>query len=145
MLYLLKRHPVAVRAFFRHSLVLTYALRPEALEPLLPEGLALDTWQGRGFLAIALVQTEGLRPGFLPASMGRDFFLSGYRIFTRLKNGPAGGAGAKRGLRILRSDTDSSRRLRETSVPSSRTSRAATCASLVISRASSRAFALILA
>ncbi|MGD0911826.1 MAG: DUF2071 domain-containing protein [Terracidiphilus sp.] len=107
MLYLLKRHPVAVRAFFRHSLVLTYALRPEALEPLLPEGLALDTWQGRGFLAIALVQTEGLRPGFLPASMGRDFFLSGYRIFTRLKNGPAGGAGAKRGLRILRSDTDS--------------------------------------
>jgi len=103
MLHLLKRHPVAVKAFFRRSLVLTYALRPEALEPLVPEGLALDTWRGRGFLAIALVQTEGLRPGFLPAAMGRDFFLSGYRIFTRLKNG----AGAKRGLRILRSDTDS--------------------------------------
>jgi hypothetical protein len=34
--------------------------------------------------------------------MGRDFFLSGYRIFTRL----AGGAQSKRGLRILRSDTD---------------------------------------
>ena len=103
MLYLLKRHPIAVKAFFRHSLVLTYALRPEALEPMLPEGLTLDSWHGRGFLAIALVQTEGLRPGFLPAAMGRDFFLSGYRIFTRLK----GGTGAKRGLRILRSDTDS--------------------------------------
>lgn len=103
MLYLLKRHPVAVKAYFRDSLVLTYALRPEALEPLLPEGLALDTWRGCGFLAIALVQTEGLRPGFLPAAMGRDFFLSGYRIFTRLK----GKVGTKRGLRILRSDTDS--------------------------------------
>jgi uncharacterized protein YqjF (DUF2071 family) len=103
MLHLLKRHPVAVKAFFRHSLVLTYALRPEVLEPLLPEGLALDTWGGCGFVAIALVQTEGLRPGFLPLVMGRDFFLSGYRIFTRLKSG----AGAKRGLQILRSDTDS--------------------------------------
>jgi hypothetical protein len=103
MLHLLKRHPVAVKAFFRQSLVLTYALRPEALEPLLPEGLVLDTWRGRGFLAIALVETERLRPVFLPAAMGRDFFLSGYRIFTRLKSG----AGAKRGLQILRSDTDS--------------------------------------
>jgi uncharacterized protein YqjF (DUF2071 family) len=103
MLYLLKRHPVAVKAFFRHSLVLTYALRPEVLEPLLPEGLALDTWRGCGFVAIALVETEGLRPAFLPAAMGRDFFLSGYRIFTRLKSG----AGTKRGLQILRSDTDS--------------------------------------
>lgn len=34
--------------------------------------------------------------------MGRNFFLSGYRIFTRL----ARGAQSKRGLRILRSDTD---------------------------------------
>lgn len=103
MLYPMKRHPVAIKAFFRHSLVLTYALRPESLEPLLPQGLALDTWRGRGFLAIALVQTEGLRPFFLPAAMGRDFFLSGYRIFTRLRSG----GGAKRGLRILRSDTNS--------------------------------------
>jgi hypothetical protein len=97
----LKRHPVPVTAFFRHALVLTYAVPPEVLTPLLPEGLALDTWRGRGFLAIALVQTERMRPSFLPAAMGRDFFLSGYRIFTRL----AGGA-SLRGLRILRSDTD---------------------------------------
>ena len=103
MLHLLKRHPVAVKAFFRHSLVLTYSLRPEVLEALLPDGLTLDTWRGRGFVAIALVETEGLRPSFLPSAMGRDFFLSGYRIFTRLGDS----TGAKRGLRILRSDTDS--------------------------------------
>jgi hypothetical protein len=71
---------------------------------LLPAGLVLDTYRGLAFLAIALVQTKDLRPSFLPAAMGCDFFLSGYRIFTRL----AGGAQSKRGLRILRSDTDHS-------------------------------------
>jgi uncharacterized protein YqjF (DUF2071 family) len=102
MLHLLKRHPIPVSAFFRHSLVLTYAFPPETLQPLLPQGLVLDTFRGHAFLAVALVQTEHLRPSFLPGAMGRDFFLSGYRIFTRL----AEGMQSKRGLRILRSDTD---------------------------------------
>jgi hypothetical protein len=102
MLHLLKRHPIPISAFFRHSLVLTYALPPEILEPLLPKGLVLDLFRGHAFLAIALVQTERLRPSFLPAVMGQDFFLSGYRIFTRLDTA----AQSKRGLRILRSDTD---------------------------------------
>ena len=102
MLDWLKRHPIPISAFFRHSLVLTYAFPPALLEPFLPEALALDTYQGHAFLAIALVQTEDLRPSFLPAGMGRDFFLSGYRIFTRLRRG----AMSRRGLKILRSDTD---------------------------------------
>jgi Uncharacterized conserved protein (COG2071) len=101
MLHLLKRHPLAITAFFRHALVLAYAFPPEILEPLLPSGLVLDTWGGHAFLAVALVKTENLRPSFLPAAMGRDFFLSGYRIFARLE-----GAHSLRGLRILRSDTD---------------------------------------
>jgi len=102
MLHLLKRHPIPVTAFFRRSLVLTYAFPGDLLQPLLPPGLLLDSYRGFGFLAIAMVQTERLRPSFLPAVLGRNFFLSGYRIFTRL----AGGA-SLRGLRILRSDTDS--------------------------------------
>jgi hypothetical protein len=102
MLHLLKRHPIPISAFFRHSLVLTYAFPPEVLMPLLPAALVLDTWRGFAFVAVALVQTESLRPSFLPASLGRNFFLSGYRIFTRL----ASGTQSKRGLMILRSDTD---------------------------------------
>jgi len=102
MLYLLRRHPIPIAAFFRHSLVLTYAFPPEVLAPLLPEGLVLDTFRGYAFLAIALVETKRLRPSFLPAMLGCGFFLSGYRIFTRL----AGGAQSRRGLRILCSDTD---------------------------------------
>jgi hypothetical protein len=102
MLHLFKRHPIPISAFFRHSVVLTYALPPEVLKPLLPAALVLDTWRNFAFLAVALVQTESLRPSFLPAALGRSFFLSGYRIITRL----AAGAQSKRGLRILRSDTD---------------------------------------
>ena len=105
MFHLLRRHPFPVSALFRHSLVLTYAFPPEILRPLLPVGLVLDTYvNGRrefGFLAVALVQTERLRPSILPAALGRDFFLSGYRIFTRLAGG-----NSLRGLQILRSDTD---------------------------------------
>src|SRR4051812_14726302 len=101
MLHLLKRHPLPVSAYFRNSLVLTYAFPSAILEPLLPAGLVLDTYQGFGFLAIAMVETECLRPSFLPASLGRGFFLSGYRIFARLA-----GATSQRGLRILRSDTN---------------------------------------
>ncbi|HEX4758847.1 MAG TPA: DUF2071 domain-containing protein [Terracidiphilus sp.] len=104
ILQLLQRHPIPISAFFRHSLVLTYAIQPEILQPLLPHGLVLDTYGGYAFLAVALVQTERLRPSFLPSAMGHDFFLSGYRIFTRLDRGGL----SKRGLRILRSDTDHS-------------------------------------
>ena len=101
MLHLLKRHPLPVSAFFRHSLVLTYAFPRNVLEPLLPSGLTLDTHGDLGFLAIAMVETERLRPSFLPAAFGRSFFLSGYRIFTRFS-----GASSQRGLRIVRSDTN---------------------------------------
>jgi hypothetical protein len=63
----------------------------------------LDVYGGFGFLAIAMVEARELRPAFLPASFGLNFFLAGYRIFTRYQT-PAGRA--LRGLRILRSDTD---------------------------------------
>jgi hypothetical protein len=101
MLHQLKRHPLPVEAHLRHSLVLTYAWPTELLEPLLPPGLVLDTHNDHGFTAIALVQTERLRPAFLPASLGLEFFLIGYRIFVR----PADAA-SLRGLYILRSDSD---------------------------------------
>jgi hypothetical protein len=104
MLSTLRRHPFPVRAFFRYSLVLTFAYPEEILRPLLPPGLTLDSYEGCGFLAIALVQTENLRPAGLPAALGRDFFLSGYRIFSRFREP---GGRKLRGLRILRSDADS--------------------------------------
>jgi Uncharacterized conserved protein (COG2071) len=103
--YQFKRHPLAISAYFRHCLVLTYAFPQEVLKPLLTPGLTLDTYQELGFLAVAMVQTEALRPAFLPPMFGQDFFLAGYRVFARYQN--AAGR-SLRGLRILRSDTDRS-------------------------------------
>jgi len=102
MLHIFRRHPFPVKAEFRHSLVLTYAFPTKLLAPLLPPGLVLDAYECHGFVAIALVATSRLRPSFLPKALGLDFFLSGYRIFTRLGSSSS----ALRGLYILRSDTD---------------------------------------
>lgn len=103
MFQVLKRHPIPIIAHFRDCLVLTYALPTELLTPLLPPGLTIDAYGKWGFVAIALVQTERLRPTGFPVFAGRDFFLAGYRVFARFETA----TGAKlRGLRILRSDTD---------------------------------------
>lgn len=103
MLYPLKRHALPIKAHLGASLVLAYAIPEEVLRPFLVPGLQLDTYCGFGFLAIAMVETRKLRPAFLPAAFGLDFFLVGYRIFTRYR-APTGRT--LRGLRILRSDTD---------------------------------------
>ncbi|MFI4878492.1 MAG: DUF2071 domain-containing protein, partial [Steroidobacterales bacterium] len=101
-LYRMRRHPFDVEAHFDFSLVLAYALPAAALEPLLPPGLELDRVGDLGLLAVALVQTRGLRPAGWPRVLGRDVFLCGYRVFARLKSRPS-----IRGLRIVRSDADS--------------------------------------
>jgi hypothetical protein len=100
----LRRHPIPMSTWFRHSLVLAYAWPADLLEPLVPPGLELDAYGDLGFCAVALVQTEDLRPSFLPRTLGRDYFLTGYRIFVRRRDERGR---AQRGLYILRSDTDS--------------------------------------
>jgi hypothetical protein len=104
MLVFLKKHPFAVEAFFERSIVLTFAFPKEDLAHLLPECLELDTHQDKwAFVAIALVNTTGLRPKGFPRFMGNNFTLIGYRIFVRYTNT----AGKRlRGLYILKSETD---------------------------------------
>jgi len=103
MLYRLKRHAFPVKAHLRASLVLAYAVPASILRPLLPAGLALDTYGDFGLLAIALVETRNLRPSSVPTRLGMNFCLSGYRIFTKYQT-TAGRT--LRGLLILRSDTN---------------------------------------
>jgi hypothetical protein len=100
----LRRHPLPIDAHFRDCLTLTYALPEAVLRPLLPPGLELETAGGHGFVAVALVRAERLRPAGVPAALGCDFFLAGYRVFTRFR---APDGRERRGLRILRSDADS--------------------------------------
>ena len=100
----LKNHPFAVDAFFKQSLVLTFAATKEQLQPLIPECLELDTFENKwAFIALAIVQTSALRPCGFPKFLGNSFLLIGYRIFVRYTTN----SGKKlRGLYILQSETD---------------------------------------
>lgn len=105
MKFSLKNHPFAVETFFESSLVLTFAVPKEALQALLPECLELDTFDDKwAFIAIAMVQSRNLRPKGFPAFMGNDFFLTGYRIFTKYTTNEGK---RLRGLYILKSETNS--------------------------------------
>lgn len=100
----LKNHPFAVEAFFDRSLVLSFSVPKEQLQHFIPSCLTLDTFEGKwAFLAVAMVQTSGLRPKGFPKFMGQDFFLIGYRIFVRYisKEGRR-----LRGLYIIKTETD---------------------------------------
>jgi uncharacterized protein YqjF (DUF2071 family) len=103
----LKNHPFAVEAFFDNSLVLTFAVPKEQLQSFIPKRLELDAFQDKwAFIAVAMVQTRGLRPKGFPKFMGNDFFLIGYRIFVRYTNL----TGKRlRGLYIIKSETNKKR------------------------------------
>ena len=89
---------------FAQSLVMAWAYPAEVLEPLVPRGLTLDTYDDRwGFVVVAVVQTQRLRPTWLPAAFGREYALTGYRIFVQHRDQANR---SRRGLHILRSDTD---------------------------------------
>ncbi|WP_316820534.1 DUF2071 domain-containing protein [Pedobacter gandavensis] len=104
MLSILKNHPFSVEAFFECSTVLTFAVPKEELQSFIPDCLELDTLDEKwAFLAVAMVQTKGLRPKGFPTILGNDFFLIGYRVFVKYINA----AGKRlRGLYILKSETD---------------------------------------
>lgn len=100
-----RNNPFPVDAWFDSSCTLTYALPKDDVLQRLPPCLEPETYQDRwAFLAVAVVQTRGLRPAGLPGWLGRDFLLVGYRFFVRLTT-PEGRR--LRGLYILRSETDS--------------------------------------
>src|SRR5690606_15335331 len=104
MLKFLKDHPFAVEAYFKSSLVLTFAVPKEQLQNLIPESLQLDTFQDKwAFVAVAMVQTKELRPKGFPKFMGNDFFLIGDRVFVRYTSNKGKNL---RGLYILKSETD---------------------------------------
>ena len=101
----LSRHPFPVVAHFDRVIAVSFAFPEDVLRPLVPPGLEIDTYHGFGFLTVAMVWTRNLRPAGFPAFLGQDFFLAGYRVFTRLDDGGR----RLRGLRILRSETDKRR------------------------------------
>ena len=102
----LRQHPFPIVARFERVVAVSFAFPETILRPLVPDVLEIDTYQGLGFITAAMVWTKQLRPAGFPAFLGQDFFLAGYRVFTRLRDV----SGRRlRGLQILRSETDKRR------------------------------------
>jgi len=104
MFSFLKNHPFAVEAYFQYSIVLTFAFPKKDLEQLIPACLSLDVFDDKwAFVAVALVQTNDLRPKGFPKLLGNDFILAGYRVFVKYTSN----VGKRlRGLYILKSETN---------------------------------------
>lgn len=99
----LKRHPFPVVATLDRVVAVSFAFPGNVLGPMVPDGLEIEEYEGLGFVTVALVWTRGLRPAGFPSWLGQDFFLAGYRIFTRLRDE----SGRRmRGLKIIGSETD---------------------------------------
>ena len=66
--------------------------------------MSLDTFDDKwAFIAVAMVKTRALRPKGFPKWLGKDFILTGFRIFVRYTTS----YGKRlRGLYIIRSETD---------------------------------------
>jgi hypothetical protein len=102
----LRTHPFPVVARFERVVAVSFAFPEAVLRPLVPNALEIDAYEGLGFVTVAMVWTKQLRPAGLPAFLGQDFFLAGYRVFTRLRDD----SGRRlRGLKIMRSETDKRR------------------------------------
>lgn len=102
-----RANPFAVNAWFDYSCTLTYAVPVVDIAARLPSCLTPDVFDDQwGFVAVAVVQTRNLRPAGLPAFLGNDFVLVGYRYFVRYQS--ASGR-SLRGLYIVRSETDKPR------------------------------------
>ena len=73
----LRKHPFSVVARFERVVAVSFAFPETVLRPLVPNGLEIDTYEGLGFVTVAMVWTKRLRPAGFPAFLGQDFFLAG--------------------------------------------------------------------
>lgn len=100
---LMLRHPWAMTTRFRDVIVLTYAFPHTLLRRLVPRTLEPETRGDLGFVAVALVDMDGLRPSRAPRWTGSDAVFVGYRVFVRTE---LADGRVRRGLKVIRTDVD---------------------------------------
>jgi uncharacterized protein YqjF (DUF2071 family) len=94
------KHPISMHTVFRECFLVNFAIKPEALRPLIPEPIELDLHQGEAYLSIVIAKMDGMRPAFLPRTLGVTYNQVVYRVVVRA---PKSG---ERGVCFLRSDAD---------------------------------------
>jgi hypothetical protein len=92
------RHPVPVRCLFRHCLLVTFAVEPEALARALPPHITPDIFDDRAWLSVVIGNMQDMRPVGVPAALGVSYDQIVYRAVVRCQG--------QRGVHFLRSDAN---------------------------------------
>ena len=94
----LPKHPIAMRTVFRDCFLVNFAVRPEALRPVVPPPLDFDTHDGEGYLSIVIADMVRMRPAIVPPMCGVSYIQVVYRVVVR--------HGSERGVYFIRSDAN---------------------------------------
>jgi len=76
---------------WRHLLFIHWRIAPADLQPLLPDGLEVETFDGAAWLAVVPFSMERVRPRWSPPVPGISWFLeTNVRTYVRHRNGQCG-------------------------------------------------------
>ena len=73
-----------LRGTVTRRFLISYAVPPEALEPLLPPDAELSLFEGQGWLSACFVNMRNLRPALVPEPLGMEFTYLIHRTRARL-------------------------------------------------------------
>jgi uncharacterized protein len=85
-------------AEWRNLLMLNYVVRPELLEPLVPKGTELDSWQGRTYVSLVGFLFANTRLLGVPVPGHRTFEEVNLRFYVRRE----AGSEVRRGVTFIR-------------------------------------------
>ncbi len=83
--------PVVMRQDWSHLLFLHWEISPDEIQQKLPEGLFVDTFEGKAYLGVVPFFMEKIRPSYLPCVPGLSWFQElNLRTYVHDKHGRPG-------------------------------------------------------
>ena len=83
--------PVVMRQDWNHLLFLHWEIDPQEIQASLPEGLFVDTFEGKAYLGLVPFFMEKVRPSYLPCVPGLSWFQElNLRTYVHDKQGRPG-------------------------------------------------------
>jgi uncharacterized protein YqjF (DUF2071 family) len=74
-----------MKTVFQDLLLLTYAVEPERLAPLLPPMIYPYVRDGQSYVSIVVGNMRGMRPSVIPEFLGTNYYQIVYRAVVRLR------------------------------------------------------------